>query len=129
MQEVLRQETSRRQFSHLERSFQHIDVALRPNSRQMNHVSRHGHPNAVDLDELNFNYALDSNTYPLGGLHSLQEVFDAVQHEQHLVHGNNFSDHTLIECLHINGSDGGSLVEMFPVHRTDSADLFEDGVV
>jgi hypothetical protein len=93
-------------FSRLEASLAKAEIAPRPNSREMKDVYRHAQPSDMDVNELDFDFSLDSSHYPLGSLRSLQQVFDAVQHETHLSNHKNFSDQTLIECLEVSESDG-----------------------
>ena|SRR5436309_1252213 len=99
-------------FSRLEASLAKAEVAPRPNSREMNNVYRHAQASDLNVDELDFNFSLDSNRYPLGNIRSLQQVFDAVQYEAHIANYRNFSDKTLVECLEMNGSGGGTLLLM-----------------
>lgn len=73
----------------------------------MKDVSRHTEASDLDVDELKFNFSLDTGHYPLGDLRSLQEVFAAVQHEEHLANPKNFSSETQIECLDIREGDAG----------------------
>lgn len=71
-------------FSRLEASLAHAEIVPRPNSREMKDVYRHAQTSDPDVNELDFDFNLDSSHYPLGGLRSLQQVFDAVQHETHV---------------------------------------------
>ncbi|EXJ93913.1 hypothetical protein A1O1_02306 [Capronia coronata CBS 617.96] len=100
---LARAETGEAGFSRLEATLvTNPEVVPRPNSRQMNDVSRH--TDAADLqfqNELEFDYSLDTRDYPLGNLQSLQQVFDAVQCHKHLGKHKNFSDQTKIECLEV----------------------------
>ena len=106
-------EVSEVPFSRLEASLAKAEVAPRPNSLEMKNVYRHAQASDLGVDELDFNFSLDSSHYPLGNLRSLQEVFDAVQHEAHLADHSNFSDQTVIECLEMNGSGGGTLLQEY----------------
>jgi hypothetical protein len=72
----------------------------------------------LDVDELKFNYCLDATNYPLGRLDSLQQVFDAVQHEVHFSNEKNFSDHTVLDCLDVDAHEGGTL----PIHGVDAVE-------
>jgi len=72
----------------------------------MNDVSRHSQNPGDIVNELGFDYNLGSDHYPLGCLRSLQDVFSAVQHEEHLSKRENFSNATAVECFKVqhNGS-------------------------
>lgn len=94
-------------FSRLEASIIKTEVVKRPNSIEMNNVYRHAQSNDLDVDELDMNFALDTSHYPLSNLRSLQEVFDAVQHQEQLANPRNFSEATLIDCLSVDESTGG----------------------
>ena len=97
-------------FSRLEASLAKAEVAPRPNSREMKDVWRHAEKSDLDVDEFDFNFSLDSANYPLGHLRSLQEVFDAVQHETHLANYRNFSNETNIECFEATESRRGMTI-------------------
>ncbi|KAF2835313.1 hypothetical protein M501DRAFT_962762 [Patellaria atrata CBS 101060] len=99
-------QTSEITFSRLEASLAKAEVVPRPNSREMKDVNRHAKPEDIDVNELDFDYDLDSSHYPLGNVRSLQQVFSAVQHQQHLSKKENFSDYTAIECFSITSSGG-----------------------
>ena len=96
-------------YTSLEAELAKIEVAPRPNSRNINHVHRHAETSDLDIDELDFDYDLDSTHYPLGELRSWQKVFDVVQHKTHLTNDRNFSDTTMIECFELNESHGGTV--------------------
>ena len=94
-------------FSRLEASLVNAAVEPRPNSRSQNDVDRHAQKSDLSVNELEFDFALDTNHYPLGNLHSLQQIFDAVQYNHHLQNGNNFSSETRIKCLKVDEQGGG----------------------
>ena len=78
------------QFSKLEASFAHTKVVPRQNSVEMNDVWRHAQKAAeANAGELDFDYALTAEHYPLGMLRSLQEVFPAILYHSHLSNLNN----------------------------------------
>lgn len=87
--------------SKLEKSLITTDVPLRPNSREMNDVNRHAEKSDLKVQDLDFDFRLDSSHYPLMNIRSLQQVFKAVQFNQHLTNERNFSEQTSIECLEV----------------------------
>lgn len=104
--ELPRAEAGEAGFSKLEATLVSTDVAPRPNSRRMNDVYRHAEKSDLNVNELDFEYSLGSNHYPLGNLRSLQQAFHAVQFHHHFANSRNFSDQTSIECLDVT-ADGG----------------------
>jgi len=76
----------------------------------MNDVSRHSQIPGEIVNELEFDYNLGSNHYPLGCLRSLQDVFSAVQHEEHLSRPENFSNATAVECFKVQRNTSEWLV-------------------
>lgn len=113
-------ETTEVDFSRLEASLAKAEVAPRPNSREMKDVYRHARKSDLDVDEFDLNFSLDSGHYPLGHLRSLQEVFDAVQHDTHLANHRNFSNETNIECFEATESRGGMILsDMFVMWLTN----------
>ncbi|KAJ5174370.1 uncharacterized protein N7482_000247, partial [Penicillium canariense] len=93
-------------FSKLEASLVQTEVVQRPNSRAQNDVYRHAESSDLSVNELDFNYDLDTGHYPLGNLRSLQQVFDAVQCHRELEKEENFSLKTRVECLKVNSQGG-----------------------
>ncbi|KAJ5913911.1 hypothetical protein N7504_002794 [Penicillium tannophilum] len=93
-------------FSRLEASLVNAAVEPRPNSRSQNDVDRHAQKSDLGVNELDFDFELDTNHYPLGNLRSLQQVFDAVQYNHHLRNGDNFSSETCVKCLMVDKQGG-----------------------
>lgn len=100
-------------FSKLEASLAQTEVAHRPNSKAQNDVNHHAVSSDLFVNELNFNYDLDTDHYPLGDIRSLQQVFDAVQYHRHLEKEENFSLETRVECLKVDSQGGGKLTDQF----------------
>ncbi|KAJ5918513.1 hypothetical protein N7466_010505 [Penicillium verhagenii] len=93
-------------FSRLEASLVNAEVEKRPNSRSQNDVDRHAEKTDLVVNELDFDFDLDTTNYPLGNLSSLQQVFDAVQCNHHLKNENNFSPVSRVECLNVDSQGG-----------------------
>lgn len=100
-------------FSRLEAELVKTEVEQRPNSRSQNGVNRHAETSDLSVNELNFDFNRDESHYPLHDLRSLQQVFDAVQCQQHLEKVENFSLGTQVECLDV-GVNGGGKHPVFP---------------
>jgi hypothetical protein len=94
-------------FSKLEATLVHTEVERRPNSISQDGVNRHAETTDLVVNELDFNFELDTHHYPLGNLRSLQQVFDAVQYHHHLEQEENFSRTTRVECLKVDSQGGG----------------------
>ncbi|KAJ5098087.1 hypothetical protein N7532_005088 [Penicillium argentinense] len=100
-------------FSKLEASLVQTEVEQRPNSRAQNDIDRHAEATDLNVNELDFNFNLGAQDYPLDDLRSLQQVFDAVQFHQHLDNSSNFSLGTNVECLNVDsrGAEWHALTE------------------
>ena len=96
-------------YSRLEATLVATNVALRPMSRQANDVSRHAQAIDLSVDELDFNYTIDIDQYPISRLSSPQELLAAVQYHEHLSKAENFAHTTLIECLSVERHSASKL--------------------
>lgn len=94
-------------FSRLEAELVKTEVEQRPNSRAQNGINRHAEESDLFVNELDYDFNLDEKHYPLDDLRSLQQVFDAVQCQQHLEKLENFSIGTQVECLDVDVHRGG----------------------
>ncbi|KAJ5834953.1 hypothetical protein N7447_000979 [Penicillium robsamsonii] len=92
-------------FSKLKATPVHTEVEPRPNASQ-DGISRHAVTADIDVNELDFDFNLTTDDYPLGDLRSLQQVFDAVQYHRHLEREENFSIKTRVECLKVDSQGG-----------------------
>lgn len=100
-------------FSKLEASLIETVVEQRPNSRAQNNIYRHAEKSDLNVNELDFDFEIGENDYPMDNLRSLQQVFDAVQCHHHLRKRENFSLETNIECLSVD-SRGAGEIKSFP---------------
>jgi hypothetical protein len=89
--------------SRLEASFGHTKVKPRRNSVEMKDVFRHAKADDLNVNDLDFDFSLDRDSYPLDTLESLQDVFSAAQHHTHFANARNFSDETQIRCFDSDG--------------------------
>ncbi|KAJ5232060.1 hypothetical protein N7468_005016 [Penicillium chermesinum] len=93
-------------FSRLEASLVQAQVQQRPMSIKQDDVQRHAETGDLAVNELDFNFNLDTDHYPLDDLKSLQQVFDAVQCHMHLENEKNFASETCVECFDCGPSGG-----------------------
>ncbi|KAJ6138375.1 hypothetical protein N7471_004861 [Penicillium samsonianum] len=93
-------------FSKLEATLVHTEVERRPNSISQDRVNRHAETSDLVVNELDFDFDLATDHYPLADLRSLQQVFDAVQYHQHLEREENFSLATRVECFKVDSQGG-----------------------
>ncbi|OQE46820.1 hypothetical protein PENCOP_c001G05880 [Penicillium coprophilum] len=93
-------------FSKLEATLVHTEVERRPNSISQDGVSRHALTADLGVNELDFDFNLATDHYPLDHLRSLQQVFDAVQYRQHLARDGDFSSTTRVECFKADPQGG-----------------------
>ncbi|KAJ5514185.1 hypothetical protein N7463_003737 [Penicillium fimorum] len=93
-------------FSKLEATLVHTEVERRPNSISQDGISRHAMTADIGVNELDFDFNLATEHYPLGDLRSLQQVFDAVQYHQHLEREENFTPTTRVECFKADSQGG-----------------------
>lgn len=94
-------------FSNLESSIIRNEVQPRPNSLEMNNVWHNAWLPTQQVNEFEFNYAIDSSLNDLSDQDSLHGVFDAVQLNTHLSKEANFSDYTAVRCLKANEESFG----------------------
>ncbi|KAF2268765.1 hypothetical protein CC78DRAFT_488149 [Lojkania enalia] len=89
------------EYSKLEAAFNSTEVPLRPISRDRQHVQRHAELTDLDPNELDYNYNVDLDKYPLSTVDSVQELFSGVLYHSHIGNKGNFSDTTDIECFSV----------------------------
>ncbi|KAI9683041.1 MAG: hypothetical protein M1822_006234 [Bathelium mastoideum] len=94
-------------FSKLEASFAETKVVPRQNSIEMKDVNRHAQALDVTENDLDFNFDLEVDKYPLSELQSLHEVFPAILYTTHLSNLNNFSGETDVECFDSMNAEAG----------------------
>jgi hypothetical protein len=91
-------------FSRLEASLATTKVVRRQNSVEMKNINRHYVVEDANVDEFGFNFSTASSCDALGDLKSLQDVFPAVQYNDHLHNTRNFSEQTRIQCFEADGT-------------------------
>ncbi|KAJ5384595.1 hypothetical protein N7517_002506 [Penicillium concentricum] len=92
--------------SKLEATPVHTEVDRRPNSISQDGIRRHAATADISVNDLDFDFNLATDRYPLVNLRSLQQVFDAVQYHRHLEREENFSPTTHVECFKADSQGG-----------------------
>lgn len=106
------------QFSKLESTLVSANPAPRPISKDGQHIFRHRNDEDVGVNELDFDYNVDSNEWPLANIESVQDLFSGVLYREHILKDGNFSAKTTIECLQVD-SDGAKWfnLDQFDLHN------------
>ncbi|CAI7597737.1 unnamed protein product [Penicillium glandicola] len=91
--------------SKLRATLAHTKTEEQPNPTSPNGTNRQAENSEVS-NELDFDFDLGTDHYPLGNLRSLQQVFDAVQYHKHLEREQNFSPATRVECFRVDSQGG-----------------------
>ncbi|KAF1916960.1 hypothetical protein BDU57DRAFT_251317 [Ampelomyces quisqualis] len=106
-------------FSKLESTIVTSNIELRPISRDGQHIQRHADAADTVVNELDYDYEIDPDTYPLSTIHSVQDLFSCVQYHEHVCREQNFDVKTRLECLSVDCSgakwmqlDEGSLKDL-----------------
>jgi hypothetical protein len=73
-------------------------------------VSRDAQASDLALDEFDYNSSFQSSYHHSEGFGSLQDVFDALEHEKLLSNPRNFASETFIECLNVTRDSGGKII-------------------
>ena len=92
-------------------------------SRDTTWVQRHANDTDLNVDELAFKYNIGTERYPISKLQSPQELFIAVEFHEHLSRDQNFLSETKVECLSIEGENGG-LKRMKQLKKGTRSDLY-----
>ncbi|KAL1597228.1 hypothetical protein SLS60_008810 [Paraconiothyrium brasiliense] len=99
------------QFSKLESTLVSANPAPRPISKDGQHVFRHHNNEDVIVNELDFNFDVRPDEWPLANIESVQDLFSGVVYREHISKEENFSAETAIECLQANG-DGSEWLSL-----------------
>lgn len=73
-------------------------------------VSRDAQASDLAIDEFGYDSSLQSSYHHNEGFGSLQDVFDALEHEKLLSNPSNFASETFIECLHVTRDSRGKII-------------------
>ena len=99
------------QFSKLESTLVSANPEPRPISKDGQHVFRHHNEEDLDVNELDFDYNVDPNEWPLLNVESVQDLFSNVMYREHVSKDGNFSTETAIECFRVDG-DGAQWLHL-----------------
>jgi hypothetical protein len=110
------------QFSRLESTLVSANPEARPISRDGQHVFRHHKKEDLDVNELDLDYNVLPDEWPLLNVESVQDLFSNVLYLEHIKKDGNFSIETKIECLQVDG-DGAQWLRL---NQFDLHTLLED---
>ena len=92
------------EFSKLEATLVTEEIKARPISRDGQYKWRHGEGNEDEVNELAFEYDVDTTCYPFSSIDSFQDLFSGVLYREHLNKSANFSLDTSLNCLAIDNN-------------------------
>jgi hypothetical protein len=92
------------EFSKLESTLITTQIEPRPISKDGQHVQRHAEAIDKTVNELDYNYEIDTGQYPLATIDSAQDLFSSVLYHEHLRKDGNFGSITSLECLSVDSS-------------------------
>ncbi|KAJ4989324.1 argininosuccinate lyase [Stagonosporopsis vannaccii] len=90
------------EFSKLEATLVTEEIEARPISRDGQHKWRHAEGHEDEVNELNYDYNVDTTCYPFSAIDSLQDMFSGLMYREHLSKHANFDAETSIECLSVD---------------------------
>jgi hypothetical protein len=93
------------EFSKLEATLVTEEVKARPISRDGQHKWRHGQGNEDEVNELDYDYNVDTTRYPFSAIDSIHDMFSGVMYRDHMDKDGNFDVETSIECFSVD-TDG-----------------------
>lgn len=93
------------QFSKLASTLVTTELPPRAISRDGAHVFRHAEPTDLTVDELDFDYDVDTSEYPFANIDSTQELLSGVLYNNHLRKSENFMKETNIDCLMVQKNE------------------------
>jgi hypothetical protein len=93
------------EFSKLEATLVTEEVKARPISRDGQHKWRHGQGNEDEVNELDYNYDVDTTRYPFSAIDSVHDMFSGIMYRDHMDKDGNFDVETSIECFSVD-TDG-----------------------
>lgn len=100
------------EFSKLESTLvTNTEIKPRPQSRDGAFRWRHGQTQDTEVNELDYNYDVDTNSYPFVTIDSLHDSFSGVLYHEHFRKSENFDIETSIDCLSID-STGAHWLEL-----------------
>lgn len=76
--------------------------------RPMSRDQSHGLEDSLKLNDLEYEFDVTSNSYPLQGVSSLLDLFSGIQYHQVWKKEENFSPVSQLECLKLNENGAGT---------------------
>lgn len=92
------------EFSKLEATLVTEEIKARPISKDGQHKWRHAEGNEDEVNELEYEYDVDTTRYPFSAIDSIHDMFSGVMYREHLSKHANFDIETSIECLSVDSN-------------------------
>lgn len=93
------------EFSRLESTLvTNTEIKPRPQSKDGNFKWRHAIPQDTEVNELDYQYDVDTDSYPFAAIGSVHDSFSGVMYSEHLRKRENFDIETTIDCLSVDGA-------------------------
>ncbi|KAF2639125.1 hypothetical protein P280DRAFT_470531, partial [Massarina eburnea CBS 473.64] len=92
------------EFSKLEATLVDHNIEARPISRDGQHQWRHADGNEAEVNELDYDYDVDTTRYPFSAIDSLQDMFSGIIYRKHICNTANFHFETSLECFSVESS-------------------------
>lgn len=92
------------EFSKLEATLVTEEIKARPISRDGQHKWRHAEGNEDEVNELDYDYDVDTSRYPFSAIDSFQDMFSGIMYREHLSKSANFSLETSLKCLSVDSN-------------------------
>lgn len=90
------------EFSKLEATLVTEEIKARPISRDGQHKWRHAEGNEDEVNELDYDYDIDTTRYPFSVIDSFQDMFAGLMYREHLSKFANFDVETSLDCLSVD---------------------------
>lgn len=90
------------EFSKLEATLVSEKIKARPISRDGQYKWRHAEGDEDQVNELDYDYDVDTSRYPFSTIDSFQDVFSGILYREHISKRANFSLETSLECLSVD---------------------------
>lgn len=91
------------EFSKLESTLiTNTEIKPRPQSRDGAFKWRHGQAQDTEVNELDYEYDVDTDSYPFATIDSLHDSFSGIMYHEHFRKSENFDIETSIDCLSVD---------------------------
>lgn len=92
------------EFSKLEATLVTEEIKARPISKDGEHKWRHADGNEDEVNELDYDYNVDTTHYPFSAIDSVHDMFSGVMYRENLSKHANFDLETSVECLSVDSN-------------------------